>query len=88
VSPGASDYLLAALLAALVADLVAAAFLPLRRHRWYRRRKGGHWECRLFGDVGQYEIWTRWPRCAAAKRLPWQHGSVACEDYPIKEGRA
>lgn len=85
MSPEASDFLLVALVAAAFLPILLPALTPLARHRRYRRLKGGHWELRMYGDMGQYEVWERWPHCAAAERLPWQKGRATCEDHPTKE---
>lgn len=58
------------------------------RWRWYRRRRGGHWE-HWFRDNARMAIWVRMPWCTEedpgylAFRVanPDVRGHPTCEDY-------
>ena len=56
---------------------------PISQTQAYRRWRGGHWEYRLYGDVGQYDRWERWPECRAHERRGWQYGTARCEEWPV-----
>jgi len=63
---------------------------PLRRHRWYRRATGGHWEYHWHGALG-WGAWSQRRECTrnldlgpteAREQLGVLLPPVRCEDYP------
>ncbi len=53
------------------------------RFRWYRRRRGGHWE-RWWVDMVYSDIWHPVPECSlitGERPTSLCRGTPACEDY-------